>query len=333
MTLLHRYAVCDESDIAAVKREISALCFRNNFSKRSCGDIDLIVIELVTNLLKHKAIKGEILAELIFGENEEIGIEIQSVDKGPGIKDVNFALKDHTSSTKGSMGVGLGSVRRLSDEFSIKSCIEGTTIKVKKFAGNKKDFQQNNTEVSVFSRVHPLETLSGDGFFIRNEKKKIFVAVIDGLGHGPSAHEATNVAEKILGETYHILSLEEIFEEIHSALRSTRGAVMSIARIDEVRGTLDYAGVGDVNATIFPSSNELKPINLPGVLGITIPKIKVFSYNWQQRRNTLIIFSDGISSKFSNEKDFEKLRSLDIADRIIKNYWKMNDDATVVVVK
>jgi serine/threonine-protein kinase RsbT len=48
------------------------------------------------------------------------GIRIVFEDQGPGIPDVELALKDGYSSSKG-MGLGLGGARRLCNEFSIVS--------------------------------------------------------------------------------------------------------------------------------------------------------------------------------------------------------------------
>ena len=56
------------------------------------------------------------------------GLRIVFEDKGPGIADVKRALEDGFTSGNG-LGLGLGGARRLSNDFSIESCVgEGTRV-------------------------------------------------------------------------------------------------------------------------------------------------------------------------------------------------------------
>ena len=62
-----------------------------------------------------------------------LGLEIIAVDNGPGIEDIEKALEDGFS-TGGGLGIGLGGVRRLMDEFEIHSKVgEGTKVRVVKW--------------------------------------------------------------------------------------------------------------------------------------------------------------------------------------------------------
>jgi len=62
-----------------------------------------------------------------------LGLEIIAVDNGPGIEDIEKALEDGYS-TGGGLGIGLGGVRRLMDEFEIQSKVgEGTKVRVVKW--------------------------------------------------------------------------------------------------------------------------------------------------------------------------------------------------------
>jgi serine/threonine-protein kinase RsbT len=58
------------------------------------------------------------------------GVRIAFCDKGPGIPDVQLALKDGFTSGNG-LGHGLGGARRLVDDFDIKTAVgEGTTVTI-----------------------------------------------------------------------------------------------------------------------------------------------------------------------------------------------------------
>lgn len=82
--------------------------------------------EIARNTVDHGG-GGEVLLEGL-SENGRRGIRLVFTDKGPGIEDINQALKDGFT-TGGGLGLGLGGARRLSSEFSIESRSgEGTRI-------------------------------------------------------------------------------------------------------------------------------------------------------------------------------------------------------------
>jgi serine/threonine-protein kinase RsbT len=61
------------------------------------------------------------------------GIEIVCEDRGPGIQDVELAMKDGYS-TSGGMGMGIPGARRLMNEFDIRSQVgAGTTVTCRKW--------------------------------------------------------------------------------------------------------------------------------------------------------------------------------------------------------
>jgi serine/threonine-protein kinase RsbT len=69
----------------------------------------------------------------IRGARGKLGLEIVAKDTGPGIPDVDEALRDGFTTGTG-LGLGLGGARRLMDEFEISSQVdEGTTIWVRKW--------------------------------------------------------------------------------------------------------------------------------------------------------------------------------------------------------
>jgi serine/threonine-protein kinase RsbT len=82
--------------------------------------------ELARNTLDYGG-GGFVLAELVEAVGRR-GLKLTFEDHGPGIADINAALKDGFSTGKG-MGFGLGGARRLSNEFSIHSKPgEGTKV-------------------------------------------------------------------------------------------------------------------------------------------------------------------------------------------------------------
>jgi serine/threonine-protein kinase RsbT len=100
----------------------------------SSGDATLIataISELARNIVTY-AKSGEIRIQLINGAGRQ-GMQVVAQDTGPGIPDVELAMRDGFS-TSGSLGFGLPGVRRLSDEFEIVSDeSQGTTVTVRRW--------------------------------------------------------------------------------------------------------------------------------------------------------------------------------------------------------
>lgn len=114
----------DNQHAIIVARELAADA---GFSSIDQAMISTAASELSTNILRYAG-KGEMFLRIIRSV-ERIGIEIVAVDKGPGIHNLTKAMEDSYSTTKGSLGLGLPSVKRIMDDFSIQSSPEqGTRI-------------------------------------------------------------------------------------------------------------------------------------------------------------------------------------------------------------
>jgi serine/threonine-protein kinase RsbT len=84
--------------------------------------------ELARNTIVHGA-GGEVMIEPM-KEMRRKGLRLTFIDQGPGIADINLALKDGYT-TGGGLGLGLGGAKRLSNEFEIKSAPQqGTRITI-----------------------------------------------------------------------------------------------------------------------------------------------------------------------------------------------------------
>ena len=87
--------------------------------------------ELVRNMLRY-ANGGETLIEVI-SKGRENGIRLTFSDKGPGIANIDMAMKDGFTTGK-SLGLGLPGTKRLVSEFDIKSVVgKGTTVMIVKW--------------------------------------------------------------------------------------------------------------------------------------------------------------------------------------------------------
>lgn len=116
--------------VEEARRAARTIALALGFSPADAESIVLATIELATNLQRY-AFAGRIRLSAI-DQAARVGIEIASEDGGPGIADLDAALRAGYS-TGGGFGDGLPSVRRLMDEFSITSDPAGTTITARKW--------------------------------------------------------------------------------------------------------------------------------------------------------------------------------------------------------
>ncbi|HKP72704.1 MAG TPA: ATP-binding protein, partial [Pyrinomonadaceae bacterium] len=249
--------VRDEAQVGAVRRAVHAYASRIGFTERELAEIDIVVQEAGTNAARYATGGGTIHFTTTLGA--EPGLEIFYTDQGPGIYDLERVLRDGVS-TGGSLGAGLGAVRRLLDEFEVYSTVRatgrlaamsrrtthGTAILGRKWVAATRLSDKNHAataqRIGAWSRPLPGEDRNGDAYFVRRRARQTLLAAVDGLGHGQGAYEASQVALEVLAE-WQGESLEEVFHAAHAALRPTRGAVMGACVLDAARGAFHYAGV------------------------------------------------------------------------------------------
>lgn len=340
--------VRDEAQVGAARRAVHTYARALGFNEHELAEIDIVVQEVGTNAARYATGGGLIHFTDILGA--EPGLEIFYTDRGPGIYDLDRVVRDGVS-TGGSLGAGLGAVRRLMDEFEVYSTVQdtgrlaslarrtthGTALLLRKrvAAARLSDKTHAATErrIGVWSRPHPQEDRNGDAYFINRRARQTLLAVVDGLGHGQGAHEASRVALAVLAD-WQGESLEEIFDAAHAALRPTRGAVMGACVIDAARGTFQYAGVGNVEVRVFNAPEPVRPISNNGTLGARMNKVRVWSYAWAEGA-CVVLASDGVSATWDID-DYPGLLQHSpqlLAGILMRDYGRETDDATVLVAR
>ncbi|MEF3274667.1 MAG: anti-sigma regulatory factor [Chloroflexus sp.] len=126
-----------EADIYVALSAGRRLATELRFSEADRTRIEICILELAHNLLRHAG-GGEIEITTINRDSTTSGIAIEARDHGPGIPDIELAMRDGYSTTQ-SLGAGLPGVRRLMDEFAIHSTPGiGTTVRAIKWHSNRK---------------------------------------------------------------------------------------------------------------------------------------------------------------------------------------------------
>ncbi|HLJ49888.1 MAG TPA: anti-sigma regulatory factor [Bryobacteraceae bacterium] len=120
-----------ETDIVVSRRTVRDAATQFGFSATDVTRIVTAASELARNVFKYA---GEgVMRWRHLETNGRVGIELQFVDRGPGIADVEQAMEQGYS-TGGGLGVGLPGAKRLVDELEIQSEVgSGTTVTLKKW--------------------------------------------------------------------------------------------------------------------------------------------------------------------------------------------------------
>jgi serine/threonine-protein kinase RsbT len=120
-----------EGDVVAVRQVTRAWAAELGFSLVDQTKVVTAASELARNTLIHGgggSVRIESLAEGI-----RKGLRLSFEDQGPGIPDLDLALKDGYT-TGGGLGLGLSGSKRLMSDFSIDSRVgEGTKVTVTKW--------------------------------------------------------------------------------------------------------------------------------------------------------------------------------------------------------
>jgi serine/threonine-protein kinase RsbT len=120
-----------ELDIVTARQAGRELAAENGFSPTDQTLIATAISEVARNIVVY-AQQGEIVVSRV-DERGRIGIQVIARDRGPGIENLELALRDGYS-TKQSLGLGLPGARRLMDDFGIESELgHGTVVTMKKW--------------------------------------------------------------------------------------------------------------------------------------------------------------------------------------------------------
>lgn len=121
-------SVADSGDIVAVRQAVRRQAISINLSLVDQTKIVTAASELARNMVLYGG-GGEVTLELL--ENGvRRGLRVQFTDAGPGIPDIDLAMRDGFTSGNG-MGLGLGGAKRLVNEFKIESAPgKGTSVTI-----------------------------------------------------------------------------------------------------------------------------------------------------------------------------------------------------------
>ncbi|MEU3906171.1 ATP-binding SpoIIE family protein phosphatase [Streptomyces goshikiensis] len=381
----------------AARGAAAALGRRIGLGEHRTAELVLAVAELTTNVTKHSTDASILLR--VLRNHAVAGVEVLVVDTGPGMADVPAALRDGVSSI-GTLGIGLGAVKRLADRFDIHSVPGVGTVQLARFWPRPLPASvAGEAVVGGITRPISGEDVCGDAWAARTDTGEeaapaptaetgssarpsrvavdwsvltasgtrhqatrraaaepqhspraaggrselvrgaaagpgqgVLVMSCDGLGHGPMAARASQAALQAF-RTGSGRTPEQIMEEVHRALRGTRGAAVAVARL-EAGGRLLFCGIGNIAAAVVTADSRANLLSHPGIVGSQMRQLRTYEHQ-VPAGGTLIMHSDGLSERW-RPADLATLLHHPpaiIAAGLLRQAGTRRDDASVVIAK
>jgi hypothetical protein len=187
---------------------------------------------------------------------------------------------------------------------------------------------------SAAGRTCAGETESGDACLVKTLNDETLIAVVDGLGHGAEAARASRAAVAVV-ESFATSSLAQIAMRCDDALRDTRGAVLTLARIDVRESTLTWLGIGNVAAVlIHAGAAQARDVLVPrgGLVGHRIVNTASATLPIASG-DTLIMATDGVRWSPHDAPVAADTAADRIARDLLDAFAVATDDAMVVVAR
>ena len=287
----------EPSTCAAVRRRAADLARQVGLTDEQIEEVAVAASELATNLVKH-AREGSVLLRLLRRDGDA-GVGVLTVDQGPGTRDI-AALSVDGVTTTGTLGIGLGAVRRFADRLDLHSVPGVGTIVSAEFWLRSHAADGSSATGDAFGGLtRPLqgEAVCGDAYAQRALPGGRIVMVADGLGHGPMAARASGAAVRAFRAS-RATSPRLVLEDVHQALRDTRGAAVAVAHVDHATRTLTYGGVGNIAGRILDATGSSQLASQPGIVGHNTPKVRELEMPLE-RGQWIVMHSDGLTERWN----------------------------------
>lgn len=263
-------------------------------SESGIGAAAIVASEAASNLHKH-AQRGELFISRL-SERGSPGVEILSIDRGPGTNNLERWFRDGYTSSE-TAGTGLGAIRRLSQECAAysqagKGTVLAARIRPKARAGGSPELRS-----AVVSVPMQGEVVCGDAWAIRRTEQNTTVMIADGLGHGLFAADAARAATETFRDS-NGTAPAALLTSIHQALRGTRGAAVAIASIDRGSRHIRYAGLGNIAGVILGGGKQRYMLSHNGTAGHEARVFQEFQYEAPDR-GWVVMHSDGITTSWT----------------------------------
>lgn len=159
------------------------------------------------------------------------------------------------------------------------------------------------TDISSFQKPKKGQICCGDSYFFIETNDYFICVLVDGLGSGEEAKQASERAISVVRE-HHDEDVDFLMSACNKELRVGRGAVLSMFKIKFDAHELIFSGVGNVRFIFYsPDRKKVTPIPTLGFLaGKPIePKIQVYPF---ESGSSFALYSDGLEMNVGHHSLF-----------------------------
>lgn len=187
-------------------------------------------------------------------------------------------------------------------------------------------------------RAHPDEAVSGDRFVAHGDDDTFVVALADGLGHGPPAYEAAEAATSAFTDTDALRApLASLVERAHEMARPTRGAALSVVRVQREPLAVEFVGVGNVEGTVRSgrAGDERKErlFLAGGVVGYRLPTLRTFSAVVNEPL-LVALATDGVAPELCSDPALQGPLGVErTAELLFERYASGSDDGLAFLLR
>lgn len=318
-------AIEEGTQVGQVRRRAQQLANEIGFDDADSGRVALVATELATNVLKHGR-GGSMTVRDVPGRRAR-GVELVAVDSGPGFH-LSACLADGYS-TGGTQGIGLGAVKRQAQVMDAYSDAHGSVVMARVFPRNDSG---GDMPFGISRTALRGEFACGDAWALAIRDSVWSALVVDGLGHGEMAAIAADAAVAGFLARPH-KEPSALMAHLHQSMAGTRGGAVALAHIDTERGTLRFAGVGNIAGSLVSLEGSRGLASHPGIVGVQFRRAQAFDFG-DIIGQLLILHSDGVQSRW-RLADYPGLilrHPAVIAAVLHRDFNRHRDDATVMVI-
>jgi anti-sigma regulatory factor (Ser/Thr protein kinase) len=295
------------------------------FNETDSGRVGLVATELATNVLKH-AKAGAIHVAVVPGDGT-LGVEVVAVDRGPGFN-LAECLADGFS-TGGTRGEGLGAVSRQADVMDMYADARGSVVLARLYP---KGFGKADIRFGATQQRMEGEPVCGDGWAMALRDASASFLVVDGLGHGLSAHDAAQAGTAAFA-AHAFDEPVALMATLHAAMTGTRGGAAAVAQYDRALGSLRYAGIGNISGNLSTLDSSRGLASHPGIVGVQARRAQPFDFP-DTAGKLMVMYSDGLMSRWSL-RDYPGLASRHpavVTALLHRDFNRGRDDVTILAV-
>lgn len=324
------FRIDSDTAVGSVRRASIHLASHLGFTEERAAEVGIVASELTSNVWRHAG-EGNVALRTVLG-NGVAGVQLIAIDRGPGMADVRQSGTDGHS-TRGTLGIGLGAIERLSTSLAVSSHPGAGTVVVATLW--PADHRPGDDEVDLAALTRPIEgeQVCGDAVAGRRLDGHLVVTVADGLGHGPLAAAASTEAVHAFQDTAST-DPAALLGAMHSRLGHTRGAAVAVASIDPQFTRMRFAGIGNIGAFLDDGEQRRSALSQPGIIGHHATQARVVDFRLTEQ-TVVVLHSDGIREGF-NLRHLPGLAGRPaavIAATVLRDAGSRPDDAAVLVAR